>query len=168
MEMAANTWFGEWCDMARRHRLDAISYDPETHTVFLGTGNGDPGIAKSAARARATTCSSARSSRSDAQTAVINGTIRSIPAKAGITTPPWTWSSRICPAQASQVLLTAPKNGFFYVIDRTNGRSSRPSLMPGDLGPTGSIAKTGPALSTPQNNRYENGHSRCSEPRRRS
>lgn len=81
-----------------------------------------PGITACAARGRATTCSSPPSSRWMRRPALIGGTIRSTRARAGITTPRWTWRSRNCASVAGSARSTAPKNGFFYVIDRTNGR----------------------------------------------
>src|SRR5579872_2789866 len=43
MKMAAKTWFGEWWKQGGGGTVwNAITYDPETDTIFLGTGNGSP------------------------------------------------------------------------------------------------------------------------------
>jgi quinohemoprotein ethanol dehydrogenase len=43
MEMAAKTWHGEWWKYGGGGAVwNAITYDPEFHRVYLGTGNGDP------------------------------------------------------------------------------------------------------------------------------
>jgi len=55
-----------------------------------------------------------------------------------------------------EVLLTAPKNGFFYVIDRTNGRLISAQPYTKVTWATGIDLKTGRPIDVP-NNRYENG-----------
>ena len=59
-----------------------------------------------------------------ARPATTSGTTRSIPARPGTTTPRWTSSSptSTIDGKPRKVLMQAPKNGFFYVIDRTNGK----------------------------------------------
>ncbi|MEZ5735430.1 MAG: PQQ-binding-like beta-propeller repeat protein [Novosphingobium sp.] len=43
MKMAARTWHGQWWKHGGGGNVwNAMSYDPETGTVFLGTGNGSP------------------------------------------------------------------------------------------------------------------------------
>jgi quinohemoprotein ethanol dehydrogenase len=43
MEMAAKTWAGEWWKYGGGGTVwNAMSYDPETHTVIIGVGNGSP------------------------------------------------------------------------------------------------------------------------------
>ena len=82
------------------------------------------GTARSAARAAATTCSCARSSRSIPTPASTAGTTRRRPARPGTSTRTWTSCSPTCRSTDAprKVILHAPKNGFFYVIDRTNGK----------------------------------------------
>jgi quinohemoprotein ethanol dehydrogenase len=80
MEMAAETWTGEWW----RHggggnAWHGFTYDAELDQLYIGTGNGSP------------------------------------------------WNRKIRSPDGgdnlflSKVILHAPKNGFFYVLDRTNG-----------------------------------------------
>jgi quinohemoprotein ethanol dehydrogenase len=43
MRAAASTWFGEWWKQGGGGTVwNAMSYDPETRTAFIGTGNGSP------------------------------------------------------------------------------------------------------------------------------
>ncbi len=43
MEMAAETWFGEWWKMGGGGTVwDAITYDKELDQLYIGVGNGDP------------------------------------------------------------------------------------------------------------------------------
>ena len=43
MAMAAKTWFGEWWKHGGGGTVwNSIAYDPDTDTLFLGTGNGYP------------------------------------------------------------------------------------------------------------------------------
>ena len=88
--------------------------------------------AASARQAAATTCSSRRSSRSMRPPAPTSGTTRRRPARRGTTPPRSRSSSPSSPSTAKprKVAMQAPKNGFFYVVDRENGRliSAQPFL----------------------------------------
>ena len=82
-----------------------------------------PGRATSARRAAATTCTSRRSSRSTRTPGGSSGTTRPRPARPG-TTPRRSTSSSPTSRSAGKprkVLMQAPKNGFFYVLDRATG-----------------------------------------------
>ncbi len=79
MEMAAKTWNGEWWKLGGGGTTwDAISYDPDLNSN---------GRATTAPRARATTCSRPRSSRSTPTPANTSGTTRPRPARSGTSTP---------------------------------------------------------------------------------
>lgn len=124
MERAAKTWAGEWWKYGGGGNVwNAFTYDAGADTIILGTGNGSPWNHRIRSEGRATTCSCAPSSASTRRPALTGGTTRSIPARPGTTTRRWTFSWPIKIAgRKRQVLMTAPKNGFFYVIDRTNGK----------------------------------------------
>jgi glucose dehydrogenase len=90
MEMAAKTWGGNWWKAGGGGTpWDAITYDPKTDLLFVGTGNGgDPGRRRCAIRAvRAITCFFPRSWRSSQKRASMSGTTRRCSATPG-TTPP--------------------------------------------------------------------------------
>ena len=119
------TWNGEWWKLGGGGTVwDAIAYDPELDLLYIGTGNGsavEPDA--SAARAAATTCSSPRSSRCGPTPASTSGTTRRRPGE----TWDYTATQQIILADLTidgkprKVLMQAPKNGFFYVLDRETG-----------------------------------------------
>lgn len=121
---AAKTWNGEWWKQGGGGTAwDAITYDPEQKTVFIGTGNGthwnreirSPGGGDN----------------------LYLSSIVAVNVEDGSykwhyqTTPGDTWdytaTQHIIQAdleiegEMRKVLMQAPKNGFFYVIDRTTG-----------------------------------------------
>ena len=132
MERAAKTWAGEWWKFGGGGTVwNAMAYDVETDTVYIGTGNGYPVN-------RRVRSHSAREKSSIASIIALNGS-----------TGEYRWHYQVNPGESwdyddtmdieladllihgkkRKVLLQAPKNGFFYVIDRTNGQliSAEPS-----------------------------------------
>ena len=127
MEMAAKSWNGEWWKSGGGGTVwDAFTYDPELNLFYIGTGNGSPWIAEiCAAPAAATICSCARSWRCDADTGEYVWHYQDDPGEN------WDYDcdatndagrTRRSTAETHKVLMQAPKNGFFYVIDRENGK----------------------------------------------
>ena len=124
MEMAAKTWNGEWWKWGGGGTAwDSIVYDPELDLVYIGVGNG-----------------SSRNQDMRSPGGGDNLFLASIVAvRAGTgeyvwhyqTTPGETWDYTATQpmmlaelelgGKPRKVLMQAPKNGFFYVIDRTNG-----------------------------------------------
>lgn len=124
LEEAAKTWTGEWWKQGGGGTAwDAITYDPELNQVYIGVGNGTHWNRK------------IRSPEGGDN--LYLSSIVAVDASDGSykwhyqTTPGDTWdytaTQHIVQAdieidgQIRQVLMQAPKNGFFYVIDRTNG-----------------------------------------------
>ena len=108
----------------RRHAWDSINYDPELGLIYIGTGNGGPDAQLYRSPAAATTCSCVPSSRWMRRPAHIAGTTRKCPKRTG-TTPALqsiVQADLTIDGKPRKVLMHAPKNGFFYVIDRTNGQ----------------------------------------------
>ncbi len=124
MEEAAKTWTGEWWKFGGGGTAwDAMAYDPELNLVYIGVGNGSPWN---------------RDIRSpEGGDNLYLSSIVALDADHGglkwhyQTTPGETWdytaTQQIILADLEvdgvvrKVLMQAPKNGFFYVIDRTNG-----------------------------------------------
>ena len=108
----------------RRHRWDSMAYDPELDLLYIGTGNGSPWNQRFAAGRRRQSVSRRRSSRSSRRRANTSGTTRRRRANRGTTPRRSTSSSPTSRSTAPprKVLMQAPKNGFFYVLDRRTGK----------------------------------------------
>lgn len=125
MEAAAKTWNGEWWKYGGGGTVwDAMAYDPELKLLYIGTGNGSPWD---------------RTYRSPAggDNLYLSSILAVNPDNGEIvwhyqTTPGDSWDFTATQhiilvnldikGQKRKVLMQAPKNGFFYVIDRTNGK----------------------------------------------
>ncbi len=122
---AAKTWTGEWWKMGGGGTVwDSIAYDPDADLMYLGTGNGGPWNRdfRSPGGGDNLYLSSILALRPDTGKLVWYYQ----------TTPGDTWDytavQQITLADiringaTQRVLMQAPKNGFFYVLDRTNGK----------------------------------------------
>ena len=129
MEMAAQTWNGEnwWTFGGGGTVWNSIVYDPDLNHLYFGTGNGSPW---------------AREIRSPGGgDNLFLSSIVAVDADAGSmkwyyqTTPGENWdytavqdimlADMAVDGKQRKVLMQAPKNGFFYVIDRSNGELLR-------------------------------------------
>ena len=124
MEMAAETWSGEWWVVGGGGTVwDAIVYDPVTDLFYIGVGNGSPwdGELRSPGDGDNLFLSSIVAVRSETGEYVWHYQ----------TTPDETWdytaTQPIMTAdleidgEMRHVLMQAPKNGFFYVLDAFTG-----------------------------------------------
>ena len=123
LEKAAKTWNGEWWKLGGGGTVwDSIVYDPKLDIIYIGVGNGSPWNQK------------LRSPKGGD-----NLYLSSIVALKGTgeylwhfqTTPGETWdytatqpmmlADLTIGGKVRQVIMQAPKNGFFYVLDRVTG-----------------------------------------------
>ena len=121
-DRAATTWPGDTWQHGGGSTWITGSYDPELNTVYWGTGNA--GSVERRQPHRATTCTPARSWRSTRRPARSSGTTSSRP------NDPYDYDSVAemvladlrSSGKPTKVLMHANRNGFFYVLDRTNGK----------------------------------------------
>jgi PQQ-dependent dehydrogenase (methanol/ethanol family) len=125
MKMAAETWNGTWWELGGGGGTvwDSMAHDPELDLLYIGVGNGTPWNReiRSPGGGDNLFLSSIVALRPDTGEYVWHYQ----------TTPGETWdytaTQHIILADLEiegvdrKVLMQAPKNGFFYVIDRTNG-----------------------------------------------
>ena len=125
MERAAKTWSGDWWKVGGGGGTawDAMAYDPAANLLYIGTGNGSPHNhdARSAGRGDNLYLSSIVALRPDTGEYVWHYQ----------TTPNDSWdftatqsiilADLTIDGRQRQVLMQAPKNGFFYVLDRLTG-----------------------------------------------
>jgi quinohemoprotein ethanol dehydrogenase len=124
LAMAAKTWTGEWWKMGGGGTVwDAMAYDPDADLLYIGTGNGSPW---------------ARDLRSpQGGDNLFLGSVLAVRPDTGRLvwhfqeTPGENWDfTSVQPMiladltiqdRPRKVLMHAPKNGFFYVLDRITG-----------------------------------------------
>jgi quinohemoprotein ethanol dehydrogenase len=124
MKMAADTWFGEWWKGGGGGTVwDAIVYDPELDLLYIGVGNGSPWNQQLRSEGKGDNLflSSIVALRPDTGEYVWHYQ----------TTPGETWdytatqpiilADLTIAGELRKVLMQAPKNGFFYVLDRASG-----------------------------------------------
>lgn len=121
---AAKTWNGEWWKVGGGGTVwDSMAYDPDLDLLYIGVGNGSPWNqnARSPGGGDNLFLSSIVALRPDTGEYVWHYQ----------TTPGETWdytatqhlilADLVIDGALRKVIMQAPKNGFFYVIDRTNG-----------------------------------------------
>ena len=124
MGMAARTWAGEWWKSGGGADVwNAIAYDADTDTVFIGTGSGYPWN-------RRVRSADQGDNLFVASIVALNGTTGAYKWHYQVT-PGDTWdydaamdielADLTIDGKVRKVLLQAAKNGFFYVIDRITG-----------------------------------------------
>ena len=159
MKMAASTWSGEWWRFGGGgNAWHGLSYDPELDLLYVGTGNGGPWNRR------------LRSEKGGDNLFLCS--IVALDPDIGKyrwhyqTTPGDSWDYNSCMDMITttlkindtptKVILHAPKNGFFYVINRVTGKliSAKPFVETTWASQVDSV--TGRPVETP-NARYEKG-----------
>jgi len=125
LEKAAKTWTGSWWKLGGGGTVwESVAYDPELDLLYIGTGNGTPWNqhARSPGGGDNLYTSSVIALQPD--TGVYVWHYQETPSDM------WDFDSAeqiilanlVIDNVPRKVLLHAPKNGFFYVLDRTNGQ----------------------------------------------
>ncbi len=159
MAMAADTWTGEWWTMGGGGTVwDSMAYDPDLDLLYIGVGNGSPWNRK------------VRSP--DGGDNLFISSIVALRPETGEyvwhyqTTPGDTWdftaTQHIVLAdleiggETHEVLMQAPKNGFFYVLDRATGKLISADPYVTVTWASGVDLETGRPIEAP-NARYDSG-----------
>ncbi len=125
MEMAAKTWTGDWWRFGGGGQVwHGITYDPEFDQVIIGTGNGTPWNRKIRSPGGGDNLFLCSLVALDAETGDYKWHYQTTPGET------WDYNSNMDIVLADlkiggkpvKALMHAPKNGFFYVIDRKDGK----------------------------------------------
>ncbi len=125
MEMAAKTWTGEWWKFGGGGNVwHGITYDPEFDQLIIGTGNGSPWNRKIRSPGGGDNLFLCSLVALDPETGAYKWHYQQVPGET------WDYNSNMdivladltIDGKVVKALLHAPKNGFFYVIDRSNGK----------------------------------------------
>ncbi len=123
--MAAKTWHGEWWKHGGGGTVwNGLTYDPEFNRIYLGTGNGSPWNQRIRSPGGGDNLFLCAVVALDADTGKYVWHYQTTPGEA------WDYNSNMDMVLADltikgkpvKALLHAPKNGFFYVIDRATGK----------------------------------------------
>lgn len=166
MAMAAKTWAGDWWKYGGGGDVwNSMAYDPETGTAFIGTGSPYPWNHRVRSAGQGDNLFVGSIVALDAATGAYKWHYQTVPGD--------TWdfdatmdielADLIIDGLPRKVLMQAPKNGFFYVIDRVTGKlisaqphakvtwaskvdlaSGRPVEVPGARFPEGSAPRIQP------------------------
>ncbi len=125
MAMAAETWTGEWWKHGGGgNAWHGFTYDPEFDAIYIGTGNGSPWNRKIRSPEGGDNLFLCSIVALDPDTGEYRWHYQTTPGET------WDYNSNMDIVLADlnidgkevKALLHAPKNGFFYVIDRANGK----------------------------------------------
>lgn len=125
MKMAAKTWTGEWWKYGGGgHVWNGITYDPEFNHIYLGTGNGSPWNQKIRSPDGGDNLFLCSVVALDADTGKYKWHYQTTPGET------WDYNSSMdivlaeleVEGRMAKAILHAPKNGFFYIINRSNGK----------------------------------------------
>lgn len=161
MERAAATWTGEyWKTGTGGGPWDSITFDPEFNRIYVGTGNAAPYDPQLRSPGGGDNLYTASIVALDADTGkyVWHYQINPRDSWDFDFTQQMTLADLVIDGKHRKVLMQAPKNGFFYVLDRTTGKL----ISAGKIGKVtwayGIDVATGRPVEA-RNIRYENGPS---------
>ena len=159
MEMAAKTWTGEWWKHGGGgNTWNGITYDPEFDQLLVGTGNGSPWNQKIRSPGGGDNLFLCSIVALDADTGDYKWHYQTVPGET------WDYNSNMdivladlkYGGQTIKALMHAPKNGFFYVINRKDGELLSAEKIAKTTWASHIDLKTGRPVEVP-GSRYEDG-----------
>ena len=124
-EIAAPTWFGRWYEMGGGGTpWDAIVYDVELDQLYIGTGNGSPWNRQIRSDGQGDNLFLASVLALDPDTGEYLWHYQEAPGESWdfTSTQPMILADLTLGGAQRKVIMHAPKNGFFYVLDRQTGK----------------------------------------------
>jgi PQQ-dependent dehydrogenase (methanol/ethanol family) len=124
-EFAGKTWNGNWWEMGGGGTVwDSIVYDAEFDQLLIGVGNGSPWNHRARSAGKGDNLFLSSILALDPDTGAYKWHYQINPAETWdfTATQQITLADLNIGGKVRKVAMQAPKNGFFYVIDRTNGK----------------------------------------------
>ncbi|WP_337190158.1 PQQ-dependent dehydrogenase, methanol/ethanol family [Alteraurantiacibacter aestuarii] len=124
MDIALPTWAGEWWRYGGGGTAwDSFAYDPELNLVYIGTGNGSPHMWYFRSNDEGDNLFLCSIVAVDADTGEYKWHYQMVPEEEWdyTCTQPMILTDLEIGGRERQVIMQAPKNGFFYVIDGASG-----------------------------------------------
>lgn len=124
LEKAAETWHGEWWKVGGGGTVyDAMSYDPETNLLYLGVGNASPYNPLVRTDGKGDNLFLASIVAVEADTGKYVWHYQTTPGESWdyTATQNMIFADLELNGETRKVIMQAPKNGFFYVLDRLTG-----------------------------------------------
>ena len=124
MQMAARTWTGEWWKAGGGGTVwDSMAYDPALHMVYIGVGNGSPWAQIFRSPGGGDNLFLASIVALDVRTGEYEWHYQTVPGEEWdyTATQQMILADLKIGGRSRKVIMQAPKNGFFYVLDRRTG-----------------------------------------------
>ena len=150
---AAPTWFGDfWKGGAGGTAWDAIVYDQELDQLYIGVGNGSPWNHQIRSEGKGDNLFLSSVLALKPETGEYLWHYQGTPGETWdyTATQPIILSTLMIEGRPRKVLMQAPKNGFFYVIDRANGQLISAKSFATQTWATGVDMKTGRPIEVPE------------------
>ena len=152
MKIALPTWNGEWWKYGGGGTAwDSIVYDPDLNLVYIGTGNGSPHVDTIRSPGGGDNLFLCSIVAVDATTGAYKWHYQMVPGESWdyTCTQPMMLADLEIEGRKRQVVMQAPKNGFFYVIDRATGELISAETYVPNTWATHIDMKTGRPVETP-------------------
>jgi PQQ-dependent dehydrogenase (methanol/ethanol family) len=124
-KFAGKTWHGNWWEMGGGGTVwDSIVYDPEFDQLLIGVGNGSPWNHRARSAGKGDNLFLSSILALDPDTGAYKWHYQINPGETWdfTATQQITLADLTIDGKIRKVAMQAPKNGFFYVIDRSNGK----------------------------------------------
>ncbi|TIX49482.1 PQQ-dependent dehydrogenase, methanol/ethanol family [Alteraurantiacibacter aquimixticola] len=153
MEAAAETWSGEWWQSGGGGTVwDSLTVDPELGLLYIGTGNGSPWVRKWRSPEGGDNLYLASIVALDIATGEYRWHYQTVPGEEWdyTATQNMILADMEIDGRMRQVIMQAPKNGFFYVLDRETGELISAETIAPISWATGIDMETGRPIENPE------------------